>query len=140
MAVAVGIFVYGTGAPSTPAPEAVATPTTVEPAPEPSLTDVVATRWENYWDEVLYQPFTLVQFTFDASTIGAVFPFGLIWFVLRLLATVVVFIPDLLLTVVVWTGGVGYALFDEVGRNVVYVGLGIPALIALVALFLVVTD
>jgi len=73
---------------------------------------------------------------YNDSTIGKWYGIGFVWFLLRLILTIVFFIIDAILSLGFLLGQIGFLLFGATGRNVIY---GILVLIALLFAGLVVT-
>lgn len=89
-------------------------------------------RWNTYWNDSFYTPLDLFNWAYDDSTMTKWYGIGFAWFLLRLVAALILLIPDLLLSLLVLVAGVAYVLIGTAARNIVY-GLG-----ALVVLFSVV--
>lgn len=108
---------------------------TVEPPVSEQGDDVakrLLSRWDSYWNDSFYTPFDLFNWAYDDSTMTKWYGVGFAWFLLRLVAALILLIPDLLLSLLVLVAGLAYVLIGTTGRNIVY-GLG-----ALIVLFCVV--
>ncbi|MGC5013130.1 hypothetical protein ACLQ2R_20425 [Streptosporangium sp. DT93] len=91
----------------------------------------IVTRWQQYWASSLYTPMSLSTWAYDDSTMGKWFGIGFVWFLVRLVAALVLFVFDALLTVGCLLAAAAFALFGPTGQNIVY-GLEILLVLAVI--------
>ncbi|GAA2305436.1 hypothetical protein GCM10010149_64050 [Nonomuraea roseoviolacea subsp. roseoviolacea] len=85
----------------------------------------VADRWQAFWDDCFYSPMALSRWAYDDSTMGDYYGLGFVWFLLRLLAAIVLGVVDLILVVATFLAAVAYTFLGQTARNIVY---GVEAL------------
>ncbi|NMI00596.1 serine/threonine-protein kinase [Pseudonocardia acidicola] len=112
-----------------PAPTAAPGPAAT-PGPAPAA-DGVNARWAAHWASTPYHPFALFRAVYNTSTVDERFPFGMLVFAVRLVVALVVLVPDVLFSTVVFAGGIAFALFGETGRTAVYAISALPVLVVL---------
>jgi hypothetical protein len=104
---------------------------TVQPAAAPEQDNIYGKRWHSFWRSAFYKPFAMSRWAYDDSTISKWYGLGFAWFLIRLLLTLIILIPDLILTTVVVLAGVADMLLGATARNIVY---GLSALVGLMFL------
>jgi hypothetical protein len=95
----------------------------------PSWLHSITARWDAGWQQSWYKPFVLTRWAYDDSTMGRWYGIGFIWFLIRLILTIVLFIIDAILSLGFLLGQIGFLFFGPTGRNVIY---GILVLIAII--------
>lgn len=96
---------------------------------QPSWLHPITARWDAGWKQSWYKPFALTRLAYNDSTIEKWYGIGFVWFLLRLILTIVFFIIDVILSLGFLLGQIGFLFFGATGRNVIY---GILVLIALI--------
>jgi hypothetical protein len=103
---------------------------------EPTWLEVRAQRWGQHWRGSWYKPMMLSRWAYDDSTIGRWYGLGFVWFMVRFVAAIVLFLFDIVGTVVCVPAALSYVFFGATGRNIVY-GIAavflLPILAAVVA-------
>ncbi|RJL32788.1 hypothetical protein D5H75_15105 [Bailinhaonella thermotolerans] len=90
-------------------------------------------RWDQYWKDCVYSPFALSRWAYDDSTISQGYGAGFAWFLLRLIAALILGLVDVVLTLACLAAAVAFMFFGPTGRNIVY-GLEALAVLFLAAL------
>lgn len=80
----------------------------------------IVTRWDAGWQQSWYKPYALTRWAYDDSTIEKWYGIGFIWFLLRLLFTIILAMVDTLLSLGFLLGQVGFMIFGPTGRDVIY--------------------
>jgi hypothetical protein len=95
---------------------------------QPSWLHPITARWDAGWEQSWYKPFALTRLAYNDSTIRKWYGIGFVWFLLRLILTIVFFIIDVILSLGFLLGQIGFLFFGATARNVIY---GLLVLIAL---------
>jgi len=106
-----------------------------KPGPVDKVIDHIVGRWNEYWESTWHPPFAWARWAYDDSTMGAVPPFGFLWFLVRLVAAIILGLIDLVLLALCFLAAIAFIIGGTVLMNIVY---GIAALIGLFILFLLV--
>lgn len=77
-------------------------------------------KWHAGYDSSWYHPFALARWAYDDSTIGRWWGVGFVWFMLRLVATLLLAVVDVLLSVVFVVAQLIYLAAGSTGRNIVW--------------------
>lgn len=80
----------------------------------------VATRWDEGWRDSWYKPFQLTQWSYSDSTIEKWYGVGFVWFLLRLILAIVLFVVDAVMTIGFIVGQGAFILFGPTGRDASY--------------------
>ncbi|MGJ6962524.1 hypothetical protein ACSDR0_11505 [Streptosporangium sp. G11] len=80
----------------------------------------IMTRWEDYWASSFYVPFALSRWAYDDSTMSKWFGIGFVWFLIRLLVALVLFVVDVFLTLGCVLAAVAFVIFGPTGQNIMY--------------------
>jgi hypothetical protein len=91
-----------------------------------------AARWDEGWRESWYHPLQLAKWAYGDSTIEKWYGVGFVWFLLRLLFAIVLFLVDAILTVGFVVGQAAFLLFGPTGRDASY---GLMILIVIISGF-----
>jgi len=90
----------------------------------------VWSRWDKGWSESWYKPYSLTRWAYSDSTIEKWYGVGFVWFLLRLIFAMAMFLVDTVLSAGFVIGQVFFMFFGATGRDVTY---GIMILFLLVA-------
>lgn len=93
-----------------------------------NIVAVAESRWRGYWDTAFYTPLALFNWAYDDSTMSEAYGIGFVWFLIRLLAALVLFIGDIILTLACTIAAIATVFFGTTGRNIAY---GIEALLGI---------
>lgn len=88
----------------------------------------IVDRWNEYWETTWHEPFEWARWAYDDSTIGAVPPFGFLWFLVRLVLAIVLGLIDLILLVLCLIAALAFVIGGSVAMNIVY---GLAALLGI---------
>lgn len=80
----------------------------------------VAARWDEGWRDSWYKPFQLTRWAYSDSTIEKWYGVGFVWFLLRLILAIVLFVVDSVLTIGFIVGQGAFILFGPTGRDASY--------------------
>lgn len=86
----------------------------------PTIGSKMGARWDEGWSQSWYKPFGLARWAYDDSTIGSWYGVGFVWFLLRLVLTIIFFLVDIALTLGFLLGQCGFMIFGPTGRDVIY--------------------
>ncbi|GAB3886519.1 hypothetical protein [Microbispora bryophytorum] len=91
----------------------------------------VVHKWTEFWQTTFHRPFSWSRWAYDDSAMHDWPPLGFLWFLIRLVAAIVLGVLDLILFVVQIFAAIAFALAGAVAMNVVY---GVAALLGLMIL------
>jgi len=94
----------------------------------------IATRWEDYWTSSFYAPFALSRWAYDDSTMSKWFGIGFVWFLIRLVVALILFVVDIFLMVGCVLAAIAFVIFGPTGQNIMY---GLEVLFAFFMIILV---
>lgn len=77
-------------------------------------------KWNAGYDSSWYHPFALAKWAYDDSTIGKWCGVGFVWFLLRLVLSLVLGVVDIILSVVFLLAQLVYMAAGATGRNIVW--------------------
>jgi hypothetical protein len=80
----------------------------------------VYSRWDQGWNESWYKPYALSEWAYSDSTIEKWYGVGFVWFLLRLVAAIVLACVDTILSLGFIVGQGFFILFGPTGRDVIY--------------------
>lgn len=86
----------------------------------PKTRHAIAARWDAGWSQSWYKPYNLAKWAYSDSTIEKWYGIGFVWFLLRLILSVVFAIFDTLLTIGFLLGQLAFIAFGPTGRDVIY--------------------
>ena len=87
-------------------------------------------RWGEGYNQSWYRPYGLTRWAYDDSTIEKWYGIGFVWFLLRLILSLVMAIVDTVLTAGFLVGQAAFIIFGPTGRDVIY-GLLVLGMLAL---------
>jgi hypothetical protein len=86
----------------------------------PKTRHAIAARWDAGWSQSWYKPYSLSKWAYADSTIEKWYGVGFVWFLLRLVFSIILALVDTVLTAGFLLGQLGFILFGPTGRDVIY--------------------
>jgi hypothetical protein len=95
----------------------------------PKTRHAIAARWDAGWSQSWYKPYGLSKWAYDDSTIDRWYGIGFVWFLIRLVFSIILALVDTALTIGFLLGQLGFILFGPTGRDVIYGFLVLGAIV-----------
>jgi hypothetical protein len=96
----------------------------------PNIGQRIAARWDQGWSQSWYKPFSLGRWAYSNSTIEKWFGVGFVWFLIRLVVALLLYVVDLFLSLGFLIGQVAFIWLGPTARDTVY---GVIVLLLLIS-------